>query len=133
MSHINYELEENAAAPLVNVFQLITLPILSFGVITPLWLGAGHGVFWSFLIGWATSLGAMVTLILVSFLAHKFRATTMTSASTTQACTNPHEISNWLHDLEKERKNTMFAAWDLDAVADRLDATQKRLTNERCA
>ena len=116
MSHISYHTNENPVTPLVNMFQLISLPFLSFGVITPFCMVTGHGVLMSFAIGWASGLAALIAFISVVHLIYKIR-----SAREAQMHTRT-PVSDWLQDAQADRDELLFAAWDIDAIADRIDA-----------
>ena len=117
MSYTSYQTNENPVTPLINMLQLISLPVLSFGVVTPFCMMTGHGVLASFLIGWASGLAAMIALIGVVHLIYTFRTT---RAEQTQTL-----VSDWMKDAQADREELLFVAWDIDATADRLDAAQR--------
>lgn len=119
MSYTSYQTNENPVTPLINMLQLISLPVLSFGVVTPFCMMTGHGVLASFLIGWASGLAAMIVLIAVVHLIYTFRTT---RAAQTQTETL---VSGWMKDAQADREELLFVAWDIDAIADRLDAAQR--------
>jgi len=117
MSYTSYQTNENPVTPLINMLQLISLPVLSFGVVTPFCMMTGHGVLASFLIGWASGLAAMIALIGVVHLIYTFR--------TTRAAQTQTLVSDWMKDAQADREELLFVAWDIDATADRLDAAQR--------
>jgi hypothetical protein len=116
MSHIFYHTNENPVTPLVNIFQLISLPFLSFGVITPFCMVTGHGVLMSFAIGWASGLAALIAFITVVQLIYKIRSVREAQMHTRTP------VSDWLQDAQADRDELLFAAWDIDTIADRIGA-----------
>lgn len=71
MSYASDYSADDSHTPLINVLQLITLPIVSFAVIMPLCLWSGYSVLASFLMGWLLGLAAIVMLIVFVYARDK--------------------------------------------------------------
>ena len=125
MSYVESHFEENSDTPLINVFQLISFPTVSFSVVTPLCMLGGYSTPTSFLIGWVLGLGSMVALIAVVYALSTVQKTRASSQQSERA-----NVAVFQTYFEANRKISAVAEWDMDALADRLDASYQRSARE---
>jgi uncharacterized membrane protein len=125
MSFAESHFEESSVTPLIDVIQLISFPIVAFSVVTPLCMWSGYSIPVSFLMGWVFGLGAMVALIVVIYAlctVQKLRDAAQQAAQQAERS----NIAVFHTYFEANRKLSMVAEWDMDALADSLDASYQR-------
>lgn len=122
MSYASDYSVEDSFTPLVNILQLISLPIVSFAVITPLCLWSGYSVLASFLTGWLLGLVAIVMLIVFVYARDKVQASRALKVQAVR-----RNVASWERYHQARRTSDAIAEWDMDALADQLDAVYQNM------